>query len=279
MMAVALGLTAAMAWGIHDLCVRKVSQGIGIFSALLTVLAVGCVLTVPLGLVTGGWPDRSGALWLSLLSGVIFGLAGIALYKAFAIGPVRLVAPIIGAYPVLSIGWAIFSGREITGWQLAAVAVIGAGVGYVAASADESEIDDGRRAAVLWSIAAGTGFAATFALGQAAASGGGELALLGPTRLAALVTVLGVALALRRPIWPGSGQVAVLALMGALDAIALSAVISAGGTEFPEFASVGASTFGLLTVVLAAIFLGERLNVRQWVAVVIVFAAIGYLGH
>lgn len=147
-MAVALGLTAAMAWAVHDLCVRIVSQGIGIFSALLTVLAVGCVLTVPLSLIAGGWPDRSGAPCLSLLSGVIFGLAGIPLYEAFAIGAVRLVVPIIRAYPVLSIGWAIFSGREITGWQVAAVAVIVTGVGYVAASANESETDDGRRAAV-----------------------------------------------------------------------------------------------------------------------------------
>lgn len=67
--------------------------------------------------------------------------------------------------------------------------------------------------------------------------------------------------------------------MGALDAIALSAVTSSGGTEFTELASVGASTFGLLTVVLAAIFLGEWLYVRQWAAVTIVFAAIGYSGY
>lgn len=276
-MALALGLAAAIAWGIHDLCARKVAQGIGVFGALVTVLVFGCMLIVPLDLVAGGWPDRSGALWVSLLSGVAFGLASIALYKALSIGPVRLVVRIIGAYPVLSTRWAILSGREITGWQMTAVAVTC--VGYVAASADKGEAGGNRRAAILWSIAAGTGFAATFALGQAASSGGGELALLGPTRLATLATILGIALALCAPLWPISGQIVVLALMGALDAGALSAVISAGRAEHPEFVSIGASTFGLLTVVLVAIFLGERLRLQQWVAVVTVLVASGYLGN
>jgi uncharacterized membrane protein len=47
------------------------------------------------------------AFWVSVLSGSSFAIASIALYKAFVIGQIRMVAPIVGSYPVFSL---LFSG-------------------------------------------------------------------------------------------------------------------------------------------------------------------------
>ncbi len=276
-MALLLGLTAALAWGIHDLCVRQVSQGTGIFASLLAVLVFGTILVAPVSLWAWDHPRGDMALPLGLASGVLFGLAAIAHYKAFSIGPVRLVAPIIGAYPALSVGWAVYSGTPVSGLQWLAVLTIIAGVGYVARSSDHGDGAGTTGSAILWSVLAGSGFAVTFAVGQAAAAEGGELALLAPTRIAAFVTVLTIALLGRVPIWAGSAQIKVLALMGFLDAIALGSVLSAGSFPNPELASVLAATFGLITVLLAALFLRERMTAAQWAAVMIVFVAIGYL--
>ena len=66
--------------------------------------------------------------------------------------------------------------------------------------------------------------------------------------------------------------------MGVLDTVALGAVMIGGTMPRPEFAAVAASTFGLLTVVLAWAFLSEPMTGRQWVSVTIVFAAIATLG-
>ena len=117
-----------------------------------------------------------GSLSLALLSGALFGLAALAHYKAFSIGPVRLVAPIIGSYPILSVGWAMLTGTPISVLQWMAVGLVISGVGYVAISDDKEADWQDPKPAILWSIAAGTGFAITFAVGQAAVAHGGNCA-------------------------------------------------------------------------------------------------------
>jgi drug/metabolite transporter (DMT)-like permease len=276
-MSVILGMIAALAWGIHDLCVRQVSQNTGIFASIIMVLAAGCILVLPVTAYAWDAYLNNDALYLGLAAGCLFGLAAIAHYKAFSIGPVKLVAPIIGSYPALSVGWAVWQGTPVSSLQWFAVIMIIFGVGYVAGTSAEDETNQSPVNAIFWSVLAGLGFASTFAVGQAAAEQGGELPLLFPTRFAALITVLVIALALRIRILPGYGQLKILAAMGALDAIALGCVLSAGGFANPELASVLAATFGLITILLAAIFLRERMTNAQWGAVVVVFACICYL--
>lgn len=277
LMSLVLGLLAAISWGIHDLCVRQVSQKTGIFASIVAVLAFGCILVTPISVFYWDEPMAKGSLSLALLSGALFGLAAIAHYKAFSIGPVRLVAPIIGSYPILSVGWAMLTGTPISVLQWMAVGLVIAGVGYVAISDDKEADWQDPKPAILWSIAAGTGFAITFAVGQAAVAHGGEIALMAPTRFAALIVVLAIATILNIN-WRAQNGLSILALMGVLDTIALGSVISAGGMKSPEFAAVAASTFGLITVVLAAIFLREKMTKRQMTAVATVFVAIAYLG-
>ena len=276
-MSVILGLIAALAWGIHDLCVRKVSEGTGIFASLVTVLVFGSILVAPASFAAWNESVSNDVLYTTFLAGLLFGLAAIAHYKAFSIGPVRLVAPIIGAYPALSVAWAVWQGTPVSLFQWMAVFLIIAGVGYVAGSSDDSEQQTNPMEAIFWSVLAGTGFAFTFAVGQAAAAQGDEVALLFPTRVAALITVVAIALLLRVKIWPGRGQLAILGAMGGLDAVALSAVLSSGSFSHPELASVLAATFGLITVLLATIFLKEKMYPAQWGAVCAVFASICYL--
>jgi len=44
-----------------------------------------------------------------------------------------------------------------------------------------------------------------------------------------------------------------------------------------EFAAVAASTFGMITIILAWLFLKERMTPGQWFGVAICFFGIGYL--
>lgn len=68
-----------------------------------------------------------------------------------------------------------------------------------------------------------------------------------------------------------------LALMGALDVLALGAVLAAGAWPRPEFAAAASSVFGLVTILLAWRFLGEPMTGGQWGGVLLVFAAMSYL--
>lgn len=279
MLTLSLGLIAALAWGVHDLCVRYVSQSGSIYQPLITVQLIGLICVSVLGIGTMHTMPSPTALMLAVSSGGAYALAGIALYKAFSIGPVRLVAPIIGAYPVLSIAHASLSGSPASPAQWLAVVIIIAGVTHVVRQGPSAaEPSHNRLSAILWALAGGTGFAVTFALGQKAAQHGDELLLQIPTRLSAILVLLAIALALRAPIKPSRRALPIYTAMGFLDGLALGVVSAAGGFARPEFASVSASAFGLVTVVLAALVLGERMRPGQWGAVAVVFAAIGFLG-
>ena len=135
----ALGMIAALCWGFHDICVRFLSQKTPLSACIFSVLLTGLVFHLGLMGVTGGFaPLAAEAVWLSLGAGAFFVVATFGLYYAFERGPVRLEAPLIAAYPILSVGLAVASGTEITSLQWAAVLAIVSGVAIVAALSDTS---------------------------------------------------------------------------------------------------------------------------------------------
>lgn len=280
MTALGLGLLAALCWGLHDITIRYLSRSVPLKGALFCVLLAG--LTFQTAVVVGRGDPLTlpgAALALSVGSGLAFLGASLGLYHAFARGPVRLVSPIIGAFPILSLGFAALAGAQVGAAQLGAVLAVIVGVGLVAALADPSTDEDipPRGRTIVLSLGACLGFALTFKLGQMAA----ELAPETTTTLVARITALGLLglwmLRGRLTVWPGRHAIAPLAIMGLLDGVALLAVISAARLERPEYAAVASSMFGLLTIVLAWAFLRERMGAVQWAGCGIAFVGIGYL--
>ena len=89
------------------------------------VLSTGMVFHLGLMAVTSSFaPLPAEAIWLALGAGVFFVIATFGLYFAFARGPVRLVAPLIAGYPILSVGLAAANGTPITSLQWVAVIAI-----------------------------------------------------------------------------------------------------------------------------------------------------------
>ena len=277
--ALTLGLIAAFAWGLHDILVRRVSQNTPLMASLLAVLVAGTVFQAVIMTATGAFTPVSGsAAGYAALSGLFFLLASLGLYGAFQRGPVRLVAPIIASYPILSVGWAAFSGTPVSLIEWLAVLAIIAGVSIVAALSDDSDgavPPKGRT--ILYAVIAAIGFAGTFAMGQLAAGMSHDLPVVMITRVVAIVLLLGIIAAKSLPLWPGKRALPVLALMGVMDGIALICVLSAGGLPDAQYAAVASSVFGLLTIVMAWAFLKERMTAPQWGGCLLTFVAIGYL--
>jgi len=279
MSALTLGMIAAFAWALHDICVRYLSQKTPLMASLLTVLVVALGFEIGLMVVTKStFTLPSEAFWISVVSGFFFIVASLGLYAAFHRGPVRLVAPIIAAYPVLSVGWAVFRGADVSWLQWVAVLLIIAGVSVVAALADHGEEDVAPKGpTILFSLIAAIGFAGTFALGQYAAETAGHMPVTLVTRITA-IALLVAGMAIRRlPFWAGKKAIPMLVVMGTADGIALACVLSAGGLPDAQYAAVAASCFGLLTIVLAWAILRERMTPLQWFGCALAFGGIGYL--
>lgn len=279
MSALGLGLIAALCWGFHDICVRFLSQRVPISAAIFTVLFTGLIFHSGLLVVRGDYhalPRE--AVWLSVAAGGFFVMATYGLYYAFKRGPVRLVAPLIASYPILSVGLAMAQGQSIGAYQWAAVIAIVVGVAIVAMLSDTGEDDSPPKGrTILYALIAAVGFSGTFALGQAAAEISHEMVTTLVTRVFAVALVFSIILAMRQIFWPGWGALPWLVAMGIADGIALLSVLSAGSLPNPQYAAVTSSMFGLLTIVLAWAILKERMTALQWGGCMIAFSGVGYL--
>lgn len=279
MNALFLGLVAAFCWGLHDIAIRYLSKTVPLMGALLVVLLTALAFQSGVLLFDGAALMPTGpALWLSIGAGVTFLVASLGLYFAFERGPVRLVSPIIGAYPILSLAYAMLGGSQVTPDQIAAVVVIVVAVGVVAVLSDPAADDvPPRGPTIALSVLSAIGFASTFQLGHMASEHGGEWQSTFATRVIALAGLCALLIVLRPDLRVGRRALLPLITMGVLDGIALLAVISAGALEQPEFAAVAASMFGLFTILLARVFLKEQMAPAQWAGCVVAFLGIGYL--
>lgn len=279
MNAIALGLLAAVCWGLHDIAIRYLSRTVPLLGALLVVLITGLVFQSFVLASDGDLRLPKGpALWLSVGSGAAFLVASLGLYFAFARGPVRLVSPIIGAYPIASIAFAAATGTAISGGQIAAVLLIVAGVGLVACLSDTSgDPVPPKGPTIALSLISAVGFATTFKLGQMAAALEGEMQSTFVARITAIALLVLIVIARQIQVRVDPRAILPLIVMGLLDGVALLSVLSAGSLANPQFAAVASSMFGLFTIVLAWALLKERMTAPQWGGCVIAFLAIGYL--
>lgn len=279
MSALTLGLIAAMCWGFHDICVRFLSQKTPLTGCIFVVVLTGLVFHLGLmGVTQDIHPLTQRSTLLSLAGGVFFVIATFGLYLAFERGPVRLVAPLIASYPIMSVIVATSQGAKTTALQWTAVLAIVIGVGLVAALSDDGDDEAPPYGlTILYSLIAACGFAGTFACGQAAADISGEMSTALLTRVLALGLVVMILLVFKKPVWPGRSALPWLIAMGIADGIALYAVLSAGVLPNAEYAAVTSSMFGMLTIVLAWVFLKERMTLPQWAGCLIAFAGVGVL--
>lgn len=281
-MTVILGLIAALAWGTHDILIRWVSQKSNIFSCLFLVLFFGFIFQTGYVIFTNDFAAIPTTATLPIIaSGITFMLAGIGIYKAFEIGPVQLVAPIVATYAIASILWGVVQGNPLSNPQILAIIAVFIGL-YIVVSlgnTGDAQISNGSRIhAILWAILSSICFALTFGIGQSMVQYAPETMTILATRVVATLALLPVMFALKIPLFASMKQWKVLAAMGGLDALALSCVLTAGNLPNASYTSLVASLFGMVTILLAWIFLRERMTPLQWVGVIITFAGVAYLG-
>jgi len=288
MLAVFLGLAASLSWGVHDFIARFASRGFGFMNTVFGVAVAGFVLvTVALLAIEGTIIVTTAALWLTVVTGAGYALATLCIFAALTYGRIALVSPIVGSYPATALAIGVALGKMPSMEQWIIFAAITAGVIIVAASCRGEPQDDAASegaivvpnasTAIAYALGSNLCFAISISAGQEAATIVGDLTATWYARCFGLATIAALFLIrAKRPSVPINWLPAVI-VVAALDSLALLTILAAGNTDNALAATTISSTFGVVTIILAAIFLRERMSLVQWLGVVMIFAGVARL--
>jgi uncharacterized membrane protein len=271
------------------------TRRIGVVRTSLGMQVVGLAAYAVTLAALGRWPTFEMqqvpyALALSVIG--IISLA--ALYRAFALGPIAVVSPVVASYAALTVVLiVIFLGERLTSGQAIAIGVTFVGVAVASTDIRELRRTLGRPTTlaplakqgplplgVRIGFFATLGFAvwsAIFAVGVRATDG---LALIVVQRafsvvlLAIFVMWRGISL---RPL-AARPAFALVAVTGVLDTganVLLALGIAAG---FASFVMTGSGAYPLIPALLAILVLRERLAPNQYVGVAVLVAGLVALG-
>jgi drug/metabolite transporter (DMT)-like permease len=287
-----LGLAAALGWGVADFMARFSTRRVGTYRTLLYMQLVGFLALSAFLTATHGWSrfagtSQRGWAWV-ILAGVLNTASTIALYRSFEIGVLAIVAPIAASYPALTVILSLASGEIL---RLARALGIAAAIGGVvlaatsfapvAANAPSPHHKGHLTRGVPWAIAAAVGYGMLFwLLGfrvMPVFDGFASVWIIRVTTLSTLVLLAGpVRQSIRLPDW---GTWWLIGGIGVVDTSAFIANNIALKTEQVAAASVLASLYGAVTVLLAAIFLREKLEGSQWLGIALIFVGIALISR
>jgi drug/metabolite transporter (DMT)-like permease len=263
-----LAFSSALAYGTADFIGGAGSRRHSPWQVVLVGQAAGALVTLAAGLLLPGSPVTPDFAW-ALLAGGGSATGSIFMFRGLARGRMGLVAPIsaVGAavVPVLvgaALGerpsWLIWIGMvaALQGIWLVSrdTASDRPGVGVDRAAATRGALVDG--------VLAGAGFGILFAALAQVSDGAGVLPLAANQLVGAILT-LAVAAALNQPWRPRRGVVAWGTASGVLGALGTLTFMVATGMTSLGIAGVLASLYPVITVLLAASLLGERIGAGQ----------------
>ena len=274
-LAVALALASSVTWGIADFGGGLVSRRLPTLTVTVVSQSAGfAALLIVFGARGAHLDGRSFAIGLAAGAGGGAGLA--AFYRALAVGTMSIVSPIVACGAVVPFAISI-----ATGERPSTIALAGAGValaGAVLASAEERRAAARERgqAVILAAIAAGALGLFTYFLGLGSREGTALSTLVG-ARVGSLTLLLVLALALRAPLRLGRAALLPVAAIGLCDVAANALFALASGHGLLALVSVLGSLYPVMTVLLAHVFLGERLTPLQLAGVGVALAGVAAL--
>jgi drug/metabolite transporter (DMT)-like permease len=277
MLAVVLGLSSSVCWGLADFLGGIQSRRVSVVAVLLVSQGAG-LLAIAIGVAIAA-PSAPGIgdLWPAAAAGLAGALALSAFYRALAIGTMSIVAPISATGAAVPVIVGIATGDRPSALQLAGI--LAAVIGVILAS---RELDEDRPAgspgatSIVLALLAALGFGTFFVGMNAAAAASVPWALL-TARAASVAGVTVAVLAVRTPIPREPRRLGALAVVGLLDASA-NGLYAWGSTEgLLSVVAVLGSMYPVSTVLLARAVLGERVRRIQEAGIVAALAGVALI--
>jgi drug/metabolite transporter (DMT)-like permease len=267
LLTVLLGLTAATCWGVPDVWLAQATRSVGPFAVVFGSVLIGVAAIAPAAFFVDlpTWTARG--VLLAVLVGGLAACAYQAGFVAFKSGAVSVVAPIIACEGAVAAALAIATGERLRASVVGLLSI--AVVGVVLAAMGEG----GGRAGAVPAAVAATIWGVILVLSSPVADDLGVFWGFLLIRLSALAWMTplalrsGAAFRWRADRWR-------VAVWGLGDSAAYLAFVAAANRGPVAVASVLAAQFATVAVIVAMVFFGERLRLRQILGVALVIVAV-----
>jgi drug/metabolite transporter (DMT)-like permease len=261
-LAIALALGSSLVYGVSDFLGGLKSREVPLLSVLLISQAGALVVLAGAVAALGEGPPEGRFVLYAVLAGVSEAVGVAALYRGLAQGVMSIVAPVAATAPVVPVIAAVALGELPDPVQGVGIALALAGIAIISCDPAGLRGAEGVRPSVLFGLLTALGFGG-FLIGMDAASEGGVAWALLVTRLSSVAVFVGVFLVARPSLRVSTREVPLLALIGILviTADALYAIATTEGLL--SVVAVLSSLYPAVTIALARVFLGERLERTQ----------------
>lgn len=266
-----LGLLASLGWGLGDFGGGLASRRAPVLGVLLGSQLASIAVGVPILLASHEPAMQPLDLLISVAAGVL-GAAGLALlYRGLSVGRMGVVAPVAAVITAtLPVGYGFLT--EGVPSIIAIGGIVCAVVSVILVSRAPAAAD-GRPSGIWYAVGAGVVFA-TFTISASGLSDGLIVSPVVLIRIASVLTITGW-LILRRPAWRVERPMwPALVVIGVLDMSATAAYLGAIATGPLAIASILAALYPVVTTILAALVLRERISPVHAVGIVAAGAAV-----
>lgn len=269
-MAAVLALMSSLMWGSADFLGGSLSRRVHPAAVYGLSQVAGLVALVLIATVAGGW-DADPAYWPWAIASSLLGALGmITFYAALSMGPMGIVSPMVALSVMVPVAFGLLVGEAPAGVQV--LGIIAAIAGILLASGPELSGAESARPLLLAGIAAGAFGVMYVTMSRGSAID--PLMTMTAMRITSLVVFAGV-LALARTLGGAEPRDAPsLVVIGLFDAGANVLFGFATTMGLLSTAAVLGSLYPVVTAVLAAVILHERLRVVQYVGVVVALGGV-----
>lgn len=276
MSAIGYGLGSALVYGVADIAGGLATRRTHVVTILIGAYAFSLPLVLLAAILSGSTMPQPTALAWSSVGGAAETAAASMLYLALASGTMGVASPlaaVVGAtFPV---GVGLATGESVAPPQAIGM-LLAFGAIILVAAPQRSPVAANRRAVPL-ALASGGMFAISFIAFSQAGAGSDPFWVATIARITGLAILAVLAGIISQPLVAPRGLRRLVALVGLLDATALVLLLIAYGGGRLGLTTVLISLYPAVTVVLAALFLRERMARAELIGVGFALFAVALL--
>jgi len=274
-----LGIASMLGFGVADFIAKTMLTKTNVIRTALISQTIGSVLYFGAALAYDRMLPSVGFVSLSLFSGAVSGAVLCGYYGALTLGKASLVAPIFSCLTVVAVVLSfLILGEALTRLQLSAIALVFLGILLVAFERDDRG-GSSRKLSVILSLSAAVLGGANLILQKWIAESGHYLMGFFLTRISMTALVTSLVLIPGQQTRPVgiSGSWSKLGMLGLIDVSAFFAWYLGLRVGLVSIVTPIATSSPAVTVVLAHLFLKERVRSYQRVGIVAIISGIVFL--